>query len=329
MKMSYKKGMEDVQDEVWHLCKVLQELEKAVSPSYLIRLLKGHVRLGLHHTSHMEIEGFGALKEKDSDRLRCLIRYLVEEDFLERISPKMGSMILTSKGKAYLKEPYPLILYPRQLSQNRFEKEIYLRLKALRKEVAREEGCPAYIIFSDFTLDELSLVQPVSLEQLGEIPGMGDQRINRYGAKILEIVLEIREKQRQDRKQRLSNLILRPSFREVKSLFETGMEVSEIARRRKVKESTIRQMLMDLHEASEIDLTHWIEREVSPESLKKGKEYFMEREEVRLSQAFKELGLAYDTLKLCRLYVSRMSRCEEVWDFTYDNEYDFKDPKHT
>ena len=54
--------------------------------------------------------------------------------------------------------------------------------------LARAQGVPPYVIFHDSTLIALASRQPRSLEALAEIPGMGERKIERYGAAMLAIL---------------------------------------------------------------------------------------------------------------------------------------------
>jgi DNA helicase-2/ATP-dependent DNA helicase PcrA len=61
-------------------------------------------------------------------------------------------------------------------------------LKAWRLEQARADGVPAYVIFNDRTLDELSSVRPRTVAELLGINGIGPAKVDRYGDQILTIV---------------------------------------------------------------------------------------------------------------------------------------------
>ena len=50
------------------------------------------------------------------------------------------------------------------------------------------EGIEAYKIFTDATLEELSLKKPTTLEQLKEINGFQDYKVNKYGNQIINIL---------------------------------------------------------------------------------------------------------------------------------------------
>ena len=61
-------------------------------------------------------------------------------------------------------------------------------LKALRTRLAQEQKLPAYVVFSDRTLAELATHKPQSPSAFREIHGVGDAKLERYGAAFLEVV---------------------------------------------------------------------------------------------------------------------------------------------
>ncbi len=61
-------------------------------------------------------------------------------------------------------------------------------LKALRTQLAQAQKVPAYVVFSDRTLVELATHRPTTLRALREIHGVGDTKLERYGAAFLDIV---------------------------------------------------------------------------------------------------------------------------------------------
>jgi ATP-dependent DNA helicase RecQ len=59
--------------------------------------------------------------------------------------------------------------------------ELYARLRALRAELAREAGLPAYCVFPDRTLIEIARRRPASEDAFRAIPGVGPAKLSRYG----------------------------------------------------------------------------------------------------------------------------------------------------
>ena len=61
-------------------------------------------------------------------------------------------------------------------------------LKALRTKLARTQNVPAYVVFSDRTLAELATHRPANPGAMREIHGIGDAKLERYGAAFLDVI---------------------------------------------------------------------------------------------------------------------------------------------
>jgi ATP-dependent DNA helicase RecQ len=59
-------------------------------------------------------------------------------------------------------------------------------LKDWRREQARSQGLPPYVVFHDRTLVEVVARRPRSLQALAEISGIGQAKLDRYGPALLE-----------------------------------------------------------------------------------------------------------------------------------------------
>jgi DNA helicase II / ATP-dependent DNA helicase PcrA len=64
------------------------------------------------------------------------------------------------------------------------------RLRAWRREAARDAGVPAYVVFPDETLRSIAAQRPATREALARIPGLGPGRLDRYGAAVLALCAE-------------------------------------------------------------------------------------------------------------------------------------------
>ncbi|MFK7601026.1 DNA helicase RecQ [Deinococcus sp. SM5_A1] len=64
-------------------------------------------------------------------------------------------------------------------------------LRELRRELTRETGHSAFVIFPNATLEALASASPRSLDDLQGLPGMGPKRIENYGERIVEAVLTV------------------------------------------------------------------------------------------------------------------------------------------
>jgi ATP-dependent DNA helicase RecQ len=66
--------------------------------------------------------------------------------------------------------------------------DLFDRLRQWRLGVAKEENVPPYVIFSNATLLEIAGDRPAEMRALSDVAGVGEKKLARYGAAILEIV---------------------------------------------------------------------------------------------------------------------------------------------
>ncbi len=59
------------------------------------------------------------------------------------------------------------------------------RLRTLRREIAREEEVPAYIVFDDKTLRQIAVHRPQTLSAFGDLRGIGPVKTERFGARFI------------------------------------------------------------------------------------------------------------------------------------------------
>ncbi len=69
-----------------------------------------------------------------------------------------------------------------------YEEETFEALRSWRLAEAREKDVPAFVVFTDATLVAIAEARPESLEQLGELAGIGSAKLERYGEAVLEII---------------------------------------------------------------------------------------------------------------------------------------------
>ena len=65
---------------------------------------------------------------------------------------------------------------------------LFQALRAWRSARAREEGLPAYTVFSDRTLRELVTVRPRNVHALLRVWGLGESRVERFGPELVQVI---------------------------------------------------------------------------------------------------------------------------------------------
>ena len=71
------------------------------------------------------------------------------------------------------------------------ERALFERLRAVRKRLADAEGVPAYIVFSDAVLRQMSQSVPRTRDALLALSGVGPVKLDRYGDAFLEVLREV------------------------------------------------------------------------------------------------------------------------------------------
>ncbi|MCW2840671.1 MAG: ATP-dependent helicase [Aeromicrobium sp.] len=73
-----------------------------------------------------------------------------------------------------------------------YDENLYETLRSWRKEQATEQGKPAYVIFTDATLQSIAEAKPTDVDALARVPGIGPSKLEAYAESVLEMVSEAR-----------------------------------------------------------------------------------------------------------------------------------------
>jgi superfamily II DNA helicase RecQ len=67
---------------------------------------------------------------------------------------------------------------------------LFQRLVALRRQIAQEVKLPPYIIFHDTTLKDMIAKLPVDLDEMKEVSGVGEAKLEKYGIRFVSVIKE-------------------------------------------------------------------------------------------------------------------------------------------
>jgi ATP-dependent DNA helicase RecQ len=65
---------------------------------------------------------------------------------------------------------------------------VFASLRNWRRERARTDGIPPYVVFHDRTLAEIARRRPRSPDELAEVSGVGPSKLQRYASEVLAVV---------------------------------------------------------------------------------------------------------------------------------------------
>jgi ATP-dependent DNA helicase RecQ len=302
-----RSGQTEVSAHAIAALQTVQALKGRFGINHIVQVLRGEDPFGAVSSEQQQLPTYGALSDWSGERVRSLLRWLQRKAFVTVADKRFGSLSISPEGEAFLAAPAALVAREADLRNSYFDRMLYVMLRKARLELSRETGKPPFEIFTDFTLHELVQQRPADAAALRAIPGIGDYKANRYGPAILRAIGEVQAKQAEEKRNEFLKKAHGPAAQAVKTLFESGMDIDAIAASRGVQPATVRNALQLLHNAGQIDLAPWIERNLDASALERGVSFFRQSQAAKLREAYEALGLDYDTLRFCRLYVSRMN----------------------
>jgi ATP-dependent DNA helicase RecQ len=133
--------------------------------------------------------------------------------------------------------------------------ELREHLRAWRSKKAKELGMPAYIVMNDNSLDALCRVRPKTADQLMNVMGFGEKKVEKYGAEILE---ELRRFEEGEREAASKKVAVSPAEETLRLLAE-GRTLEEIARARGRQLASVVSMVSEMVESGEAEFqSSWI-----------------------------------------------------------------------
>jgi len=130
---------------------------------------------------------------------------------------------------------------------------LFERLRLLRLDIAKKEGVPAYQIFNDATLKEMEIKRPISDDEFIEINGVGRTKMENYGYQFIKEIIKYASEKKQTRKV--------DTTKKTYELYKQGLSIAEIAKERKLAETTIFSHISKLYgEGKEIDMMQFIDK---------------------------------------------------------------------
>ena len=73
------------------------------------------------------------------------------------------------------------------------DERLFSRLSSLRLELAKKQGVPAYVVFSDSALTDMCILMPSNKEEFMRVSGVGQVKLERYGDEFLRVIKEFAE----------------------------------------------------------------------------------------------------------------------------------------
>jgi len=243
---------------------------------YLVDFLRGSQSQKIWD-SHKNLKTYGVGADISRSEWFEYFRELMAQGYLKQSDGQFPTIQLTEKSdevlrgnvsieliKATVREEKKQTLVP-DVSHEYF-KDLFNDLKKVRTDFARAENVPPYVVFSDATLVEMATFLPLDLNAMGKISGVGELKLEKYGADFLEVVkdycdannLESRiglKQPKREKKQRTKRTESGQSTYDISlEMFKSGYSVEEIARKRGMTKSTVEIHLVRFIQNGEITI---------------------------------------------------------------------------
>ncbi len=144
------------------------------------------------------ILSYGSLKRISLTSLKSYIKGLINGNYIYIEGEEYPTLKLNKKSMDFItgKTDQKIKLKQRKKQKNIFKINktpsddliLYDSIKKLRSELAKKQNVPAYVIFSNRTINHICRVLPTELSDLLDVVGFGENKIKRYGKYIVDIV---------------------------------------------------------------------------------------------------------------------------------------------
>ena len=182
---------------------------------HLMDILRGKTTEKVLQHSHDKLSTFGIGSDLGETQWRAVLRQLIAKNMVYVDAEAYSTLQLLPDARQVLKGQASVILREQTSanksgSSSRAKKvtktsvkgiaeaalnagalERLAQLKAWRAEVAREHNLPAFVIFHDATLRAIAERAPQTLEDLEGVSGIGNKKLEAYGAEVLRVCGEL------------------------------------------------------------------------------------------------------------------------------------------
>ena len=244
--------------------------------TYLIDFLRGSQGQSIRDEhKNLKTYGIGADLPKQAwfDHFKDLIAqgYLVQTEGtypVIALTEKSGD-VLSGKTKVELRkvtikeEKKPKLVTDISLP---YVQELFDELRHVRTVFAKTENVPPYVVFSDATLVEMATYLPQMEWEMRKISGVGDLKMQKYGAVFLSCIrdyclknhlvskIDLKSGKRADRQRTKRDAQGKDTYRITLELFRNGRSIADIAAERGLQPSTVESHLARFVSSGEVQL---------------------------------------------------------------------------
>lgn len=170
---------------------------------HLVDVLLGKITPQTERFNHDKVSTFGIGQAYSQQQWQSIYRQLAAANLITVDMSGYGSLRLTEKSLPLLRGEQTIALRidpdkpkkkPKTITKHESKHSqipndaLWQALKSKRLELAKEQGVPPYIIFHDASLMAMHDERPKTLSEFENITGVGQSKLQRYGAIFIEVI---------------------------------------------------------------------------------------------------------------------------------------------
>ena len=324
----HPKKLFEGQEYLATVLELVDSMKENFKVDHLANILAGETNSIIKSYKHHLSEFFGMGKDKGVRFWIAIIRQAVVMHFLHKDLEQYGLISITPEGKEFLEHPHSVMMAEdREFADGDEEEDedsaaisavrhgggvgdpaLFAMLKDLRKDMSRKLKLPGFVIFTDPSLEDMSIHYPITLDELKNCQGVGEGKARKFGKEFINLIAKYVEE----------NDIQRPEDIVVKSIvnksankvyiiqsIDRKIPLEDIAEARNMEFSDILDELEAIVAAgTRIDINYYIRQAVDDDKVEDIYDYFKEEAETdSIADAVKELGPDYqeDEIRLVRI----------------------------
>ena len=324
----HPKKLFEGQEYLATVLELVDSMKENFKVDHLANILAGETNSIIKSYKHHLSEFFGMGKDKGVRFWIAIIRQAVVMHFLHKDLEQYGLISITPEGKEFLEHPHSVMMAEdREFADGDEEEDedsaaisavrhgggvgdpaLFAMLKDLRKDMSRKLKLPGFVIFTDPSLEDMSIHYPITLDELKNCQGVGEGKARKFGKEFINLIAKYVEE----------NDIQRPEDIVVKSIvnksankvyiiqsIDRKIPLEDIAEARDMEFSEILDELEAIVAAgTKIDINYYIRQAVDDDKVEDIYDYFKEEAETdSIADAVKELGPDYqeDEIRLVRI----------------------------
>ncbi len=302
----------EAREEMQLALETIVAMKQAFKPKDIVDVLLGHKNTNTKNYHFDRLEQFGAGTDHDELFWKAVLRQAVFEKLAQKEIEQYGVLKLTPAGHKFIKSPYTLYVTPDHDYTGATEEDdeemlatsggasaagdeaLYVQLKSLRRSIATREKIPAYAIFEDTSLKDMTLQYPCSVEELSHCSGVGIAKAQKHGGPFIELIKKYVEDNDIERPQ---DIVIRSAAN--KSANKVYI-IQSIDRRKSLEDIaagkglTMDELLTEMEHiissGTKLNIDYHIEEQIEPEHQEVLMDYWRESESGSLQEAYDEFS---------------------------------------